>query len=238
MKKTLIAMMLLGLVGTATAGQKLVVTEPTAPVETSSWAVELGESYNFALNQFAKSQYMTKKNHINQLATSLTGVYNIDENQAVTLRFQYGYGSDKFALTNGGTLATKQLREPSIWAREREHTFALMPGYRYTVKLDDKWSVYAGASVGIANENIKLTGNVELDARTRLSASTHHSAYGFAYAVETGVKYNLTENTYIMGTLSFSGNTAKPKLVHEGEEILKGKSQMWLGAGVSVGVKF
>lgn len=236
MKKTLIAMMLLGLVGTATAGQKLVVAEPTAPVETSSWAVELGESYNFALNQFAKSQYMTKKNHVNQLATSLTGVYNIDENQAVTLRFQYGYGSDKFALTGDST--PNRLREPNIWMREREHTFALMPGYRYTANIDDKWGVFVGASVGIANEGIKLTEHVQLDARTDLSASTHHSAYGFAYAVETGVKYNLTENTYIMGTLSFSGNTAQPKLKYDGNEVLKGKSQMWLGAGVSVGVKF
>lgn len=237
MKKTLITMMLLGLVGTATAGQKLVVAEPVAPAaQTSPWAVEVGASYNFALNQFATSKYMTKKNHVNQIGASLTGVYNIDENQAVTLRFQYGYGSDKFAMSAGG--AAKVLREPSIWMREREHTFALMPGYRYTVDINEKWAVYAGASVGIANESIKLTENVELDSRTRLSASTHHSAYGFAYAVETGVKYNLTENTYLMGTLSFSGNTARPKLTYGGQEILKGKSQMWLGVGVSAGMRF
>lgn len=236
MKKTLITMMLLGLVGTATAGQKLVVAEPTAPVETSSWAVEVGASYNFALNQFAKSNYMSKKNHINQLAPSLTGVYNIDENQAVTLRFQYGYGSDKFAMS--GVAAPKSLREPNIWMRERAHTFALMPGYRYTAKVADKWSVFGGASVGIANESIKLTEHVQLDARTDLSTSTHHSAYGFAYAVEAGVKYDLTENTYVMGTLSFSGNTAQPKLNYAGVEVLKGKSQMWLGVGAAVGVKF
>lgn len=237
MKYTLIAMMM-GLAGVATAGQKLVPVAPaTAPAPTPAWGVELAGTYGWGLGKFMKSEDITKKNHMNQVGGDITGVYNLDENNAVTLRFGYTYGGDKFSMAyvdegQGG------LYDMNSTIKERLHTFTLMPGYRYTVALDDKWSVYGGVNVGVAAVSAKLEETLHLDRRSDLSASAHKSAWGFAWSVEAGARYAVTETVDVFAAVSYTGNTARPNIKYDGESVGRVRTQQTIGVRAGVGIKF
>lgn len=232
MKYTLIAMML-GLAGVATAGQSVVAQAPVQVAATTPvWGVEVAGNYNFGLGQFLKKgNALGKKNHVNTVGGDITGVYNIDENNAVTLRFGYNYGSDKFAMWS-------PIPSVGLSARERLHSFTLMPGYRYTVALDERWSVFAGANVGLAANSVKLSEHVSIDRRSDMTFNAHKSAWGLAWSVEAGAKYQLDANWYAFGAVSYSGNTARPSVRFNGYNVGKMKTQQYLGVRLGVGVQF
>lgn len=235
MKTAFITALALGTV--AFAGEKsapvAIAPAPAAPVHT--WAVELGAQYNWGLGKFMKNSVVNKKNHINTVGGDITGVYNLDENQAVTLRFGYTYGSDKFAFS-GGSEGCIVL--PNGHIKERLHTFSLMPGYRYTYAINDKWSVYAGANIGVSAEKAYMKETVNLDRRSSISGAAHKSAWGFAYSVEVGAKYAINENWGAFAALSFSGNTAKPNLKYDGYSVGKVRAQQYLGVRAGVSYSF
>lgn len=234
MKKTatLMAVALLGAMSVAFGGQKLNIAQPVQQ-EASPWAVEIGATYNWGMNKFLKNgSAIEKKNHVNTLGGDITGVYNLDENNAVTLRFGYAWGQDKFAVSPFGEYV------PSSWLKETSHTFSLMPGYRYTVAIDDKWSVYGGVNIGISNTSIKLAEHVNLDRHSSFTEEAHGSAWGFAYSVEVGANYAVTDNVKLFAAGTFSGNTATPKVKYDGYTVCKGNHQVYLGVRAGVSYSF
>lgn len=236
MKYTLITMML-GLASVATAGQKLVVAEPTPAPAAPAWGVELGGTYGWGLRQYMKSPVIGKKNHMNQVGGDITGVYNLDENNAVTLRFGYTYGGDKFGMALVDDEGMR-LEDVNTTVKERLHTFTLMPGYRFTYALNEDWSVFAGANVGIAAASSKLEVSHQIDRRSDLTASAHKSAWGFAWSVEAGVKYNVAENVNVFAAAVWSGNTARPNIKFAGEGVGRVHAQQTLGVRAGVGFTF
>lgn len=224
---------LTALAGITFAGEKSApIATVTAPAPAHAWAVELGAQYNWGLGKYMKSDFFTKKNHVNTVGGDITGVYNLDENQAVTLRFGYTYGSDKYAVVDGGKGG---IMLPNAHVKERLHTFALMPGYRYTYDINEKWSVYAGANVGIAAESAKIAETVELDRRSRYTSEAHKSAWGFAWGLEVGGAYKVADNMKVFAAVTYTGNTATPNIKYDGVSVGKVRAQQYLGvrAGVS-----
>lgn len=223
--------MLVGLTAAAQAGQKLVIAEPVVPAAAPAWGVELAGTYNWGLNQLFKNNAMGKKNHVNTVGGDITGVYNIDENNAVTLRFGYGYGSDKYGVSFGEYI-------PGGTVRERLNAFTLMPGYRYTVALDEKWSVFGGVNVGLAANRLEVSETYHINERDTVTAKTHKSAWGFAWSAEVGAKYQINETVGVFVAGSYSGNTARPSLSYNGHSVGKMKTQGYLGVRAGVSFSF
>mgnify|MGYP003310604467 CR=1 FL=1 len=222
MKKTIILAAMLAL--PTFAGQKVIVNQApvapvTAPAVASPWSVEGAFTYGWALSKIAKNGESNKKLK-NVIGGDITGVYALDENQAVTLRFGYTWAGRKNSYGNWGG-----------HDKIRQHTFYLMPGYRYTCPIATDWSFFAGVNVGVANASTKVTTYWPENAG---KDSAHKAAWGFAYSVEAGVRYAITESVDVFGAWDFTGNTASCKFPGGG----KTKAQINTGFRVGVGVKF
>ena len=216
MKKTIILAAMLAL--PTFAGQKVIVNPapvaPVAPAVASPWSIELAATYTWGVPDIY--QYVSPCQEIKSIGADITGVYAIDEHNAVTLRFGYTWGGEKFAWDEE-------------WIKTRIHTFSLMPGYRYTSPICDQLSWFVGANVGIANASYKIT---EYDQEDKDSA--HKSGWGFAYSAEIGLRYELTENLDVFCAYQYGGNTASPK--EEGNRFAH--RQHGHTARVGVGIKF
>lgn len=191
MKKTIILAAMLAL--PTFAGQKVIVNPapvaPVAPAVASPWSIELAATYTWGVPDIY--QYVSPCKEIKSIGADITGVYAIDENNSVNLRFGYTWGGEKFAY--GG----------ENWNKTRIHTFSLMPGYRYTRPICDQLSWFVGANVGIANASYKSSsyaGDVRL-------GSGHKSGWGFAYSAEIGLRYELTESLDVFCAYQYGGNT-------------------------------
>ena len=223
MKKTIILAAMLAL--PTFAGQKVIVNPapvaPVAPAVASPWSVELAATYTWGVPDIYNCISPCKE--IKSVGADITGVYAIDENNAVTLRFGYTWGGEKFALDyefEDGGLVPGHLKT-------RIHTFSLMPGYRYTQPICENVSWFVGANVGVANASYKLghyVGEYRFDRE-------HASAWGFAYSAEVGLRYALTEQLDVFCAYQYGGNTAKPSgnITHR---------QHGHQARVGVGIKF
>ena len=195
MKKTIILAAMLAL--PTFAGQKVIVNPapvaPVAPAVASPWSIELAATYTWGVPDIY--QHVSPCKEIKSIGADITGVYAIDENNSVNLRFGYTWGGEKFAV--GG----------EMWGKTRIHTFSLMPGYRYTRPICDKLSWFVGANVGIANASYKSSSYIG-DVRL---GSGHKSGWGFAYSAEIGLRYELTESLDVFCAYQYGGNTASPK---------------------------
>ena len=228
MKKTLA---IIALAAPALAGTKPTAapapTPAPAPV-VSPWAVELGAGYNKA----AKSPFHSGKDwfgpqkKVNTWSWDLTGVYKLDENNALTLRLGYAYGN----------------RQQDEADRIITNTWCLMPGYRYTYALNDKWSAFAGANIGVASHAWRVKEGVDEEDDDDNGPSTFHkSGWGFAYSAELGVRYDINTNWNVFAAYQFSGNTASPKFTASGEGgtfSLRSKKQNFHGVRIGVGYTF
>ena len=219
MKKTIILAAMLAL--PTFAGQKVIVNPapvaPVAPAVASPWSIELAATYTWGVPDI----YLSNNGHckeIKSIGADITGVYAIDEHQAVTLRFGYTWGGEKFAYGD------------EWWDKTRIHTFSLMPGYRYTDAITDQLSWFVGANVGIANASYKDSSYVE----HHRAYAGHESAWGFAYSAEVGLRYELTESLDVFCAYQYGGNTASPK--DEGRRFAH--RQHGHQARVGVGIKF
>ncbi len=217
MKKTLA---LIALAAPALAGTKTVVATVPAPAPApapivSPWAVEVGTGYNFASKDLFKGDEDQKK--VNTWGWDLTGVYKLDENNALTLRLGYAYGS----------------RKQDDDYRFKVNNWSLMPGYRYTYALDDQWSLFAGVNVGVTNMKWRVTGEGE---------ATDKSGWGFGYSAELGVRYAINTNWDVFAAYQFSGSTASPKYTwtdgNTFEHSVKSKAQNYHGVRIGVGYTF
>lgn len=183
MKKTIV--MMLACAAPVFAGEPAAVAPVPAPAPAPAvnpWSYELGVSYSWASTDAVKNSSFDK---LQTIGVDLTACYAMDENNSVNLRFGYGWGDSSDAE---GT-------------KLHAHTWTLMPGYRYTCPLDDTWSVYAGANIGVAASAWKLHDH---------GWHAHASDWGFAYSAELGVRYALCPNSELFLGYIFSGNTAKP----------------------------
>lgn len=230
MKVNYIIAAMLAVATTAFAGQSVVPAPAPAVSAPSvqSWGIELAGVYNWGLNKPVKNEIAGKHNHINGIGGDITGVYNFDENNAVTLRFGYTWGNDKFA-----TIYSDGDETVSGHFKETIHTFTIMPGYRYTYAINDQWSVYAGANVGMACELLRMEETVFDDTER-----AHGHGWGFAYSVEVGGRYAIDTNWEAFAALSFSGNTASAKVKHNSHTVAKGAHHNYLGVRLGVGYKF
>ena len=223
MKKTIILAAMLAL--PTFAGQKVIVNQaPVAPVAApavaSQWSIEGAYVFNWALNKVMKNAETSKKLK-SVMGADLTGVYALDDNQAVTLRVGYTWGGKKNSNGNWGG-----------HDKVRQHTFYVMPGYRYTCPIATDWSFFAGVNIGLASVSTKLTEYWPDGGKY----NSHKAACGFAYSLEAGVRYACTENLDVFAAWSFNGNTASCKFSDYGD--LKTKAQFNTGFRVGVGVKF
>ena len=234
MKKTLaiIALAAPALAGTKPAPAPAPVPTP-APV-VSPWAVELGAGFNKAAKVTfpTDEEFGQDQKKVNTWSWDITGVYNLDENNALTLRLGYAYGN----------------RQQDEADRIITNTWCLMPGYRYTYALNDQWSLFAGANIGVASHAWRLKmdaddgedGDDEGDD-VDVPRSIHKSGWGFAYSAELGVRYDINTNWNVFAAYQFSGNTAAPKYKISGPggtSSLRSKRQNFHGVRIGVGYTF
>ena len=219
MKKTLA---IIALAAPALAGTKPAVTPATAPTPTpapvvSPWAVEIGAGFNKAAKStFSSDNWEGRQKKVNTWSWDITGVYNLDENNALTLRLGYAYGN----------------RQQDVAERIITNTWSLMPGYRYTYALSDKWFAFAGANVGLVSFawlDKEVLGNI------------HKSGWGFGYSVELGVRYAVCPNWDAFVAYHFSGDTASPRYIvtrHGQSTSIRPKKQNFHGVRIGVGYTF
>ena len=234
MKKTLaiIALAAPALAGTKPAPAPAPVPTP-APV-VSPWAVELGAGFNKAAKVTfpTDEEFGQDQKKVNTWSWDITGVYNLDANNALTLRLGYAYGN----------------RQQDEADRIITNTWCLMPGYRYTYALNDQWSLFAGANIGVASHAWRLKmdaddgedGDDEGDD-VDVPRSIHKSGWGFAYSAELGVRYDISTNWNVFAAYQFSGNTAAPKYKISGPDdtfSLRSKRQNFHGVRIGVGYTF
>lgn len=238
MKKTIILAAMLAL--PTFAGQKVIVNQapvaPVAPAVASPWALEIGATYAWGVQDIYKGEEWSPCKEIKTIGADLTGVYNLDDNNAVTLRFGYNWGGEKWA--DGYYYNDNQRSAVGCWNKTRQHTFYLMPGYRYTHHITDSLSAFVGVNVGIANVSNKYNEYGEDDGETWKSPTLHNAKWGFAYSAELGLRYDINQTLYVFGAYQFSGNTAKPNLKYEGETYCKAKANHYHGVRVGLGVNF
>ena len=213
MKHTLILALALGL-APAFAGQATLVELPNttpavvAPACTgSAFAIEVGPNYTSMIDGIEEGM------DIDTVGVDVTGVYNIDSNWAVTLRFSWATG-DKTVFHNG-------IGENFKWDVTN---WSIAPGIRYTVGLTENLSAFAGANVGYGNTDIKWS--IE-----GYSGSFDDS--GLIYGIEAGLKYDLCESVYLYGAAQYWGTTAQPS-----DEGIKFDKQNGINFRLGVGVSF
>ena len=171
----------------------------------SAFAIEVGPNYTSMIDG------IDEKMDIDTVGVDVTGVYNIDSNWAVTLRFSWATGDKtEYDIVEGIK------RDVTNWS--------IAPGIRYTVGLTENLSAFAGANVGYGNTDIKLS--VE-----GYSESIDDS--GLTYGIEAGLKYDLCESVYLYGAAQYWGTTAQPS--YEG---IKFDKQNGINFRLGVGVSF
>ncbi len=193
MKKALIPGLTLAfLTSVAHAGQPTIYTAPApAPCQKPCpYSIELGAKYGFANTDIFRGY----SKEIDTYGGDITGVYHFNKCHSMNLRFGYPFGDT--TLRYDGTRHETDL-----------HTFYLMPGYRFTHAINEKWSAYIGANAGVANLSVK--DNLRGEDFIR---HDHNSEYGFAYSGEIGLRYQVCENSDLFLAYEFFGSTAHPNV--------------------------
>ncbi len=192
------------------------VPAPVAPACDCPVSWELAAVYRYATRDLFVHGEGNQKD-IDTYGVDLTAVYGLNDRWSANLRFGYTFGDEVNRMYD--------IREETD-----VHTFYLMPGLRYTAPLNDKWSVYGGANVGIANECVKNKVAFSLD---NFYDKNHDSDWGVAFSVEAGVRYKVSDSTELFAAYEFYGSTAAPKL-YDGHTDTHGQTYHGLRAGVSI----
>ncbi len=232
MKKSLI--LALALAAPVFAGDPVVAPPPTvyAPAPTCGpWALEAAAVYGFAMEDVYDG--LVSKD-IDVYGADLTLVYALNDNHSVNLRFGYTFGDECVQGTDLDGGFTR-------WETDI-HTFTLMPGYRYTHALNEKWSLYGGANLGVANVSVKDSWSATWQDGNGLRNKAHDSDWGLAWSLEVGAQYNITPCWYLFATYGLAGSTAETKPLYtweggwkEGDET----DQLWYQViRLGVGAKF
>lgn len=228
---------------------------PTMADTTAAYPIcwEVGASYNFPTKDIINWGDNAPGKKVHTLGADVTAVYKLDENNAATLRLGYATGSAT-KMYNGAELADTDIMDHfSGRDRYRLHTFTLMPGYRYTKQLNDKLSCFAGVNAGLVNASLKVS-NTEDHSLSYIGTdgspviydsysyrhAAHASEWGFAYSVELGATYAITENISVFLAYQFSGNSARPKFAtdDDGTGTISATQQVYHSVRAGVGFQF
>ncbi len=219
MKKSLILALSLAapvFAGDVTLAPPTVITPTPAPA-CCPLSVEVGGVYGFASGDIYDG---VNSKDIDVYGADITAVYTLSDKHSVNLRLGYTYGSEQHPIfRNYGCK----------WEQEIQ-TISLMPGYRYTHAINEKWSVFAGANAGIAQVSVKdsVSGAGE-------HIKDQDSDWGFAWSLEVGAKYKMSDSWYAYGTYGLFGNTAEPAL-YNGEAAVD--QQWYQGIRLGIGCEF
>ena len=217
MKKTIILAALFA--ATAFAGEEVIPAPTPAPVPAaapSNFTLEIAGAYNFATRDLYRH---VDYSDVDTWGIDLTGIWALDANNAVTLRFGYAWGESDVNYTD--------------WTQTfSSNSFYLMPGYRYTQEIASGVKFFAGVNAGLDIETAKIKEEGFGDRWTAKDTS-----WGFAYSAELGLTFDLTDDVYLLAAYQFSGSTAKPILRGDGWE-QPSRRQYYHGVRVGVGCKF
>ncbi len=190
MKKSII--LALGLAGAAFAGEPAApITVPTPAPACCPLTLELAAGYAFATGDI-NDGYPSRD--VDLYTADITAVYSITDKHSVSLRLGYGFGDEASRLHG-------------ITAETDVRTYNIMPGYRYTHTINEKWSTYIGANIGAARVCVREC--VDSLGQNRLHADD--SDWGFAWSIEVGASYKLTPTWSAFATYGIFGSTADPE---------------------------
>ena len=151
------------------------VPTPTQPAVQSAWGIEVAGTYSAQKLKIDFWDDMYTSETYDVYGTSLTAVYNFDEKSAFTVRFAYGEGD----------------RSDDSW--DEVTNYSITAGIRSSVAITDSLSWFVGMEVGY------------IDTKFDYCGEKYYSNQGVVASIETGLKYNVTENFYIIGTVGVSG---------------------------------
>ncbi len=155
-------------------------------------SVEVAAGYSFAMDDIYDQlgAYKPGSRTVDLYTADITAVYTINTNHSLNLRLGYGFGDEAYRRFDN-TFETDV------------RTYNIMPGYRYTHAIDEKWSVYAGANIGV-NRMVVRTCMEAPGFRTHIDDSD----WGLAYSIEIGASYKFAPNWSAFATYGISGSTA------------------------------
>lgn len=210
MKKSIILALALALPAMAGDEKSAPVTVIDVPVAApaptcSAFGVEVGAVYTAALNDVVPGV-----DGINTWGVDVTGVYDLTPNWAATVRVGWATGSDDY---------------PENTEVEVEN-WTITAGLRYSAPITDKLSWYAGGEIGLGYTTYEESGE---------GWSVDCEGWGFAYGVETGLRYNITPCMYVYGAVHYSGNFAEPEIDPSGYDTA---AQSGYGVRMGIGGKF
>ncbi len=225
MKKSLV--LALGLAAPLFAGEAPMAQTPIitpVPPTCCPLSMEAAAGYGHAMGDIFDDASGSKS--IDVYTADITAVYTFTPNHSANLRLGYSFGDECYrgpsSLGTGGALVT----ETDV------HTFSIMPGYRYTHEINEKWSAFIGANMGVANVSVK---DWACPAGATAPTKVHDSDWGFAWSVEIGAKYKMSSNWSLFGTLGLFGNTAEPVV---GAGVRPVDQQWYSGVRLGVGYEF
>lgn len=134
----------------------------------STFALEIGPNYTCTLGESGGEE-------IDTIGADITGVYNLTENWALTLRGSWGYGSKNI---DGIDVTT------NYWS--------IAPGLRFTYGITENLSVFIGASVGYEYGIFSIEGD-----------NDDPTGSGLSYGIEVGLKYALNDSLYLYGAAQY-----------------------------------
>lgn len=224
-----------GLSQISNAGEEVIIIEPVSyavlPAQECPWWMEATGFYGFSQNKLFKASSAAQAGHVDLIGGDLTLGRNFGKSasggvNSLDLRFGYGYGSNAHHedFTDIGGDIYKE--------KARVNNFYLMPGYRYSMNVNDSWSFFVGVHAGVDNMSIKSDMDLGME-----QLHAHKSAWGFAYSAELGMKYHMTKDWYWQMAYEFRGSTASPKLVYDGES-METRKQMYHTVRLGLGWNF
>lgn len=199
----------------------IVAAEPASP-----YTLEIGITADSAANDLYKSdtEFYSYKAKVSTYGADLTGVYALDANRAITLRFGFGMGSVDDDVLDG--------YEHDEWKITR---FTLMPGYRYTKDWGNKTQYFIGVNVGLVQQSVELTETI--NGEDGGSESFSGDSIGLGYSAEIGLTYKYSEKVTLLVAYQLSGSTNRTELDYYDEK-LKCEQQMYHTIRAGVSVKF
>lgn len=200
MKKTIILALAFAapaMAGDAKSAPITVVDVPAVVAPTPSpWALEVAGVHTWTMADAYDDMH-----NINTWGVDVTAVYNMTPNWAATLRFSYADGSGRCVDGNGDNEMYKWKDEVTNWS--------VTAGVRYTAPISEKLSWFVGANAGLGRTEIK-TSQTWITDNGRGKEKAEADDIGFAYSVETGLKYDICENLYVIGSVGFRGYWTTP----------------------------
>ena len=221
MKKTLttlLACVTLGMAYGEEAGQK------------DGFGLELNAAYNFALRDVYKYDEGSSPK-VNTYGIDLTALYALNENHSFNIRLGWTTGDDSISESEEGFNTTDKWEVQNIY---------IMPGYRYTTKLTDSLSLFAGANIGLAQTKVTSKYSSSWEGVSE-GEKDDKSKWGFAWSAEIGLQQKITETGHItlgvqlmqlLGRPDFGGDDG------EGYESDKTESQLNLGVRLGYSCQF